>query len=91
MAGKAEATIDFGSTPVEEASFTITDANITSTTVVEPFVLITSTADNDAEAHQHAAASWKLSALPATGSFTLYVTCLMDLCHGTFKIQYAYA
>ena len=91
MAGKASATIDFGSTPVAEGSFVITDANVTASTVVEPFVLVTSTVDNDAESHRHAAASWQMTALPASGSFTLYVTCLMDLCHGTFMIQYAYA
>lgn len=91
MAGKSSATIDFGATPVAEASFTITDANITATTVVEPFMLVDSTADNDAEAHRHAAASWKMVALPASGSFTLYVTSLIDLCWGTFKVQYAYA
>lgn len=91
MAGKSSATIDFGSTPVSEASFTIADASITATTVVEPFMLVDSTADNDAEAHRHAAASWQMVALPASGSFTLYVTCLMDMCWGTFKVQYAYA
>lgn len=91
MAGKASATIDFGSTPVSEASFTITDTNITATTEVEAFVVVDSTVDNDQEAHRHAAASWQLAALPASGSFTLYVTCLMDLCWGTFKIRYAYA
>lgn len=91
MAGKSSTTIDFGSTPVSEASFTITDANITATTVVEPFVLVDSTIDNDQDSHRHAAASWKLAALPATGSFTLYITCLLDMCNGTFKVQYAYA
>ena len=91
MAGKSSATIDFGSIPVAEGTFTITDAAITASTVVEPFVMVTSTVDNDVEAHRHAAASWKLVALPATGSFTLYATCLMDLCSGTFKVQYAYA
>lgn len=91
MAGKATATIDFGSTPVAEGQFTITDANISASSVVEPFVQVTSTAQNDQEAHRHAAASWKLVALPGTGQFTLYVTCLMDLCYGQFVIQYAYA
>lgn len=91
MAGKAQATIDFGATPVESASFVITDVNITTTTEVEAWVVVDSTVDNDQESHRHAAASWKLSALPGTGSFTLYVDCLIDLCHGTFKIRYAYA
>lgn len=91
MAGHGNATIDFGATPLAEGSFTVTDANITAATVVEPFVLVESTVDNDQESHRHAAASWKLVALPASGSFTLYITCLIDMCHGTFKIRYAYA
>jgi hypothetical protein len=91
MAGKAAATIDFGSTPIADSQFTVTDANITSTTVVEPFVQITSTADNDTDAHRFAAVSFKMAALPASGSFTLYITCLAGLVTGTFSIQYAYA
>lgn len=91
MAGTGTATIDFGATPVAESSFTITDAAIGPTNYVEAFVMIDSTADNTVVDHQHAAASWKLACLPATGSFTLYVTNLMDLCTGTFKIRYAYA
>jgi len=91
MAGKATTTIDFGSTPVAEGQFTVTDANITSTTDVEAFVVVDSTVDNDAEAHRHAAASWQMTVLPGSGSFTLYVTCLVDLCWGQFKIRYAYA
>ena len=91
MAGKASTTIDFGSTPAAEGVFTVTDANITATTEVEAFVVIDSTVDNDQDAHRLAAASWKLAALPASGSFTLYVTCLIGLCTGTFKIRYAYA
>lgn len=91
MAGSATATIDFGSTPVEEKSFTITDGSITSTSYVEAFVMGDTTVDNDLDAHKHAAASWKLICTPGSGSFTLDITCLMDLCHGTFKIRYVYA
>lgn len=91
MAGKNVATIDFGSTPVDSGSFVITDAMILPTTEVEAWVVVDSTVDNDQESHRHAAASWKLSALPGTGQFTLYVDCMMDLCFGTFKIRYAYA
>ncbi len=92
MAGKDSAIIDFGPAPVASAEFVITDANITSSaTVVEPFVVITATGDNNAEAHRHAAASWRLSAESRAGEFTLYVDCLIDLCFGTFEIQYAYA
>jgi hypothetical protein len=91
MAGKNFAVIDFGATPVAEKQFTITDALISSTTIVEPFVQILATGDNDVSSHRHAAASWKLVAEAGTGSFLLDVTCLIDMCHGTFNIQYAYA
>ena len=91
MAGKSTTTIDFGSTPVADASFTVTDAAISGTSVIEPFVQVTSTADNDTDAHRFAAVSWKMSAAAASGSFTLYVTCLVGLCTGTFTVQYAYA
>jgi hypothetical protein len=85
------ATIDFGTTPVSSKVFTITDAAVASTNYVEAFVMIDSTGDNTVDDHRHAAVSWRTSCLPATGSFELDVDCLADLCHGTFKIRYAYA
>jgi zona occludens toxin (predicted ATPase) len=92
MAGTNNATIDFGSTPIAEASFTITDAAITDTMAVEAFIGGgDSTTDNTAADHQHAAASWQMSCVPASGSFTLNVACLIDLCFGQFQIRYAYA
>ena len=87
----ATATIDFGSTPINEAQFTVTDANVTATSYVHAYLMADSTADNDVDAHLHAAASWKLSALPAAGSFTLYVYALEGLCFGTFKVRYSVA
>ena len=91
MAGKGTATIDFGSSPVAELTVTVTDAAITSSSYVEAFVMIDSTADNDLDAHRHAAASWKLVCLAGDGSFELNICCLVDMCFGTFKIRYAYA
>lgn len=84
------ATIDFGATPVAEGSFTITNASISATSVVQVFVMGDSTVDNDAASHQHAGASWQMTATPAAGSFALNITCLIDLCWGTFKIRYSY-
>lgn len=89
--GVGTTTIDFGATPVAEGSFTITDASIASSNYVEAYVQVDSTVDNDTDAHKQAAASWKLVALPAAGSFTLYITNLIGLCWGTFKIRYVYA
>ena len=91
MAGKGAAVIDFGATPLAEKQFTVTDAAINSGMAVEAFVQVVPTGDNNAEAHRHAAASWQLSAEAGTGNFILDVTCLIDMCHGTFNIQYAYA
>lgn len=92
-AGHGVATINFGSTPVAEKSFTITDASISSGMLIEAFVSAgDSHADNNTEAHNHAAASWRLApSLGGAGSFTLDVYCLMDLCYGNFKVRYAYS
>ena len=95
-AGRNVATIDFGATPVAEKPFTITDAVITAGMVIECFVSAgDSTADNlggtDSD-HEHAAASWQCApSLGAAGSFTVKIVCLIDLCFGTFKLQYAYS
>jgi hypothetical protein len=86
----ATATIDFGSTPVNESVITVTDAAISSTDYVDAFIMIDFTVDNNVDDHRHAAASWKLSCLPSNGSFDLYVDCLVDLCYGTFKIRYTF-
>lgn len=91
MAGSTTTTIDFGATPVADKVFTITDAAISSTSYVEAFVMGDTTVDNDADSHKHAAASWRLCCTPASGSFTLDITCLIDLCYGTFKVRYVYA
>lgn len=85
------ATIDFGASPVAEGSFTVTDANISSTSYVNVFVMGDSTVDNDVEAHRHAGASWQFSVVPNSGSFTVYINNMADLCWGTFKIRYSYA
>lgn len=96
MAGSATTTVNFGTTPVDSGVFTITDANITATSYVEAFVMVDSTGTssntaNDIEDHKQAAASFRLSTLPAAGSFTLYIDCLFRLCTGQFKIRYAWA
>ena len=89
--GTGTATIDFGITPTNSKVFTITDASVSATNYVEAFVMVDSTTDNTVIDHRHAAVSWKMSCLPTTGSFDLYVDGLMDLCTGTFKIRYAFA
>lgn len=80
-----ETEIDFGSTPVDSASFVITDANVSTTNII--FVHAspnpaTGRVGNDWE-FDHAS----FSALPGTGQFTLSVV----LAHGAVgkrKIYY---
>jgi hypothetical protein len=84
--------IDFGSTPVAEKLFTVTDANISAGMIIEAFVMaVDATGDNNTEAHQHAAASWQMTCNPTNGSFDLNITCLMDLCWDVFRIHYLYS
>ena len=89
--GTGTATISFGTTPVAEMQFTVTDAAIANTNYVEAFVMTDTITGNDVDSHRHAAASWKMSCLANTGNFTLDVTCLLDMCFGDFKIRYVYA
>lgn len=91
MASVGTITVDFGSSYVDNGAFTITDAGILATSYVEVFVMVDSTADNDATQHQIAATSLRLSALPASGSATVYADALFGLVKGTFKLRYVYS
>ena len=91
MAGAATTTVDFGSTPVDFATFTITDANVSSTSYVEAFFMVDSTTNNTVDDHRRAAVFCRLVCLPAAGSFTLEAYSQMGFMYGQFKIRYAYA
>jgi hypothetical protein len=90
MASTGTATIDFGSTPVADASFVIADSGVTSASYMEAYVQGDATVDNSASEHAFAAVSWRLFCVPGNGSFTLNVTCLVGLCTGTFDVRYVY-
>jgi hypothetical protein len=85
------ATIDLGSTPINETMVTVPATGVLPTSYVQVFVMMDSTADNTQADHHHAAASWKMTCLPGTDSFDLYIDCLADLCWGTFKIRYVFS
>jgi len=82
-------TVDFGATPVAEATFTIVDATVGVGSII-PLVVSggDSTADNDALAHAEAALRFCMAATPAAGSFDLYVMVLGGLVTGTFDVRY---
>lgn len=90
MAGTGIATVDFGATPVDSGTFTISDAGVAADSFVECFMMQDTTADNSATEHQTASASFRLSALPGTGSFQLDICCLFGLCDGEFSVRYVY-
>jgi hypothetical protein len=92
MSGAAgTTTVDFGATPVDYASFTVTDPGIGATDYVEAFFMMDSTVDNTVEDHERAAVFCRLTCLPAAGSFTLKIYSLMGLMSGHFKVRYAYS
>ncbi len=92
MPGTGTATIDFGATPTDGATFTVTDASISSTSYVEAYIQHgDSTADNTVDDHEIAAASLRLSAFPATGNFSLAAHCLFGAVTGQMKIRYAWS
>jgi len=82
-------TVDFGSTPVSDASFIITEAACTSASVVEFAVSAASTtATNDANSHGQAALLFLFSATPSAGQFSLDVGTMFGFVTGEFVIKY---
>lgn len=90
MAGTGIAVVDFGVIPVDSGTFTISDSGVAADSFVECFMMQDTTADNSATEHQTGASSFRLSALPAAGSFQLDICCLFGLCTGEFSVRYVY-
>jgi hypothetical protein len=89
MAHLGTAVIDFGSTPVCEGVFSVSDAGFAGQLYAEAFVMVESTVDNDTEAHQEAGAFMRLVCdPPGTGSMTVRATVLYGMVTGSFRIRY---
>lgn len=85
-----EATLDFGASPADTASVTVT-ADVTAASYVNAwFQASDSTVDNDATAHAEAAAGVPLSVSAGSGSFTITAHPLWGFGTGTFKVRYSY-
>ena len=85
------ATVDFGATPVEQATFSITDAALIALTYVEPFFMSSdSTADNDANAHEMAGHLIEVvaGAPDGAGTFAVIANVLLGQVTGQFKLRY---
>ena len=89
-ASYASTVIDFGTTPTDDTSFTITNVSITPSSIINPFVIVGTTTNNTTDDHRWAAISWRMSAEAQTGQFVLYVSCTSGLCTGQFNLQYSY-
>lgn len=91
--GDGTATIDFGSSPVAEASFTIAAAGIVAGAHIEVWVQDSSTVSNDNQSHKQFAWVARFDPGPANsgaGTFPLSVWMMMGLVTGTFVVHYAW-
>lgn len=86
-----QAVIDFGASFVAEKTFTVTDPDVVPTSVIQCFMQGDSTADNSAASHLIGGRSFRFTATPGSGSFSLDAVCLIGMCAGTFKIRYSHA
>jgi hypothetical protein len=85
----AEAEIDFGTTPVRSAKFTVTDARIASThkiVISESAVTPTGKA-----ADEHEFDGLVLKAVAGTGQFTVYAQAVPGPVAGKFRINYTFS
>lgn len=92
---RGTATVDFGATPTDEKTFTITDAAMAGLTYIEPFfmgsdsVAGTFLSGNTADDHKMAAALIPLSAdAPIGNNFNVTALVLRGKVTGSFKIRY---
>jgi hypothetical protein len=92
MAATATTTVDFGATPVDGKTFTITDAGVSAVSYVEAYIQSNdTTANNTADDHRVAAASMRLSCEPGAGQFNLEAHMIFGLVTGLIKIRYVYS
>lgn len=93
MGAQGTATIDFGSTPVSEASIAVTgQGSIGSSSFAEAFLQDNSTGDNDAAAHKALAflAKCYCDTLIAGTGFTIRVLMTDGSATGTFKVNWVW-
>ena len=87
MQGRSATEIDFGSTPLTEKSFTITDAHVTaSSVIIARITRATSTGKSYIDESEMDVLD--VIVTPAAGSFTAFVRSLQGQVRGTFKMTY---
>jgi hypothetical protein len=86
--GVAQAEIDFGTTPVEEKDFTITNTAIVSTSLIQAQVAYISPTGKELDELEFD--SFDFRCVAGTGNFTLHARALEGYVAGNFKIVYSY-
>lgn len=88
MGTMVTATVDFGSTPIDEATFIVTDGTFSGLTYAEAFFMSDSTTDNSVTEHRQAASLIRLTCSAPSGSdVTLHANVLAGYVTGTFKVR----
>lgn len=86
-------TIDFGSTPIDEASVTVATSGLGANDHIEAFAMLDTTSDNDADAHEMLAALGRFVCQYVSATqFT--AKCMLGdamLATGQFKFRWASA
>lgn len=78
--------VDFGTTPVSEASFTITDADVAAGSQIVGTVAYEAPTGKDLD--ELDMDSFDLKFAPGAGQFTVYVTCLTGYVADKIKLNY---
>lgn len=78
--------IDFGTTPVAEASFTITDADVSATSQITGSVSYEAPTDKELDELDMDGLDLKFG--PGVGQFTIYARGTDGFVHDKFKINY---
>jgi len=80
--------IDFGATPVNDATFSITDANVSATSRI--VICLSGDTPTGKDNDELEFDTFSLIATPAAGSFSLYARALEGYVADKFKINYSY-
>lgn len=88
MSTQGTATIDFGTTPVNQATFAIVDATLSGLTYSEAWFMRDVTGDNNADAHEQIGSYANVTTSISGTTLTAYVELLVGFVTGQFKLRY---
>ena len=81
-------TVNFGTSPVYDSYFTITDAGVTSSSNI--LVTRSGATAGGQDADENELADFSITVTPGTGNFSLYLQCQDGLVAGQFTFYYSY-